>query len=328
MVESPPMPRRGVLVALGLAPAAMVLGRQAWALANQVEISTDARWRYIVSNGVPGHATGSFPNRNNPNRISAQSYRFKTPLNPRANATVQPVTGQLFGVAVNGVPFDPATAEFWNRDRRSGWNYEAIGGAVNLGLDRNNAHVQPTGAYHYHGVPTGLIERWSPETHSAVIGYAADGFPVYVIYGFANGQDPRRGVRPLRSSWQLRDGTRPDGPGGRYDGTFTADYEYVAGSGDLHKANGRFGPTPDYPQGIYAYFLTAMFPYIPRWFRGTPDASFRHVPPAGMQEGRPGNSRGSGPRGLRPEPGNGPRMGPPPLGRPPPPGGRWPPPRG
>jgi hypothetical protein len=27
----------------------------------------------------------------------------------------------LFGMALNGVPFDPGTAEFWNRDPSSGW---------------------------------------------------------------------------------------------------------------------------------------------------------------------------------------------------------------
>ena len=28
-----------------------------------------------------------------------------------------------------------------------------------LGTDCNNAHVQPTGAYHYHGIPESLINR-------------------------------------------------------------------------------------------------------------------------------------------------------------------------
>src|SRR5262249_53556518 len=51
-------------------------------------------------------------------------------------------------------------------------------------------------------------------------------------------------------------------------GTFVEDYEYVAGSGDLDRYNGRFAKTPEYPDGIYAYFLTTdeqgrlAFPYL------------------------------------------------------------------
>jgi hypothetical protein len=63
-------------------------------------------------------------------------------------------------------------------------------------------------------------------------------------------------------------------PGGRYDGTFTADYEYVPGMGDLDECNGRRCITPDFPQGTYAYFLTEDWPVIPRRYRGTPSADF------------------------------------------------------
>jgi hypothetical protein len=34
------------------------------------------------------------------------------------------------------------------------------------------------------------------------------------------------------------------------------DYIYTAGAGDLDVHNGRFCVTPDYPSGIYAYFVT------------------------------------------------------------------------
>ena len=50
------------------------------------------------------------------------------------------------------------------------------------GLDDHHAHVQPTGAYHYHGLPTGLIEHLRKEKDDnkmLLIGYAADGFPIY-----------------------------------------------------------------------------------------------------------------------------------------------------
>ena len=42
-----------------------------------------------------------------------------------------------FGIGVNGVLFEPGTAEFWMGNRSADWNYEALGGAVRLGLDSN-----------------------------------------------------------------------------------------------------------------------------------------------------------------------------------------------
>ena len=78
-------------------------------------------------------------------------------------------------------------------------------------------------------------------------------------------------VSELTSSYQLKEGARPngaDGPGGTYDGTFVQDYEYVAGSGDLDECNGRITVTPDFPDGTYAYFLTDDWPVIPRCVKG------------------------------------------------------------
>ena len=60
----------------------------------------------------------------------------------------------LFGVRLNGVPFAPVAAEFWQRNPRSSWQYEAMSGEVNLGLNESHADVQPSRAYHYHGIPT------------------------------------------------------------------------------------------------------------------------------------------------------------------------------
>ena len=51
-------------------------------------------------------------------------------------------------------------------------------------------------------------------------------------------------------------------------GTFTQDYEYVAGSGDLDECNGRFGVTPEFPTGIYHYYITDTYPFIQRCVKG------------------------------------------------------------
>jgi hypothetical protein len=282
---------------------------------SHVAITTKGDKRIIEANGLPNHKPGQFPNRGNPNSISAQRYRFEMPLKPNVNDRPRPVERYIFGIAVNGVVFDPGTAEVWRpgdpivsrpgRDTRRGpnddprqiWNYDAMG-KMDLGIDQNHAHVQPTGAYHYHGLPTGLIERLRTERGPAVkdmllIGYAADGFPIYAEYGHAKVDDASSPLKKLRPSYHLKKGTRPkgeDGPGGKYDGTFTQDYEFVKGSGDLDECNGRKGVTPEYPDGTYYYVVTDVFPFIPRFFRGTPDSSFEKrmgPPPGGPGRRRP-----------------------------------------
>jgi hypothetical protein len=102
----------------------------------------------------------------------------------------------------------------------------------------------------------------------------------------------------MRSSYQVKKGTRPNGPGGTFDGTFTEDFEYVAGSGDLDECNGRFGVTPEYPAGIYHYCVTAEFPQLSRLWKGTPDQSFQKKGPPRGGMGPPG-MRGKGPPGAR-----------------------------
>jgi len=122
----------------------------------------------------------------------------------------------------------------------------------------------------------------APEKPMQLLGYAADGFPIYGPECPQESGDLKSPVRRLRSSYRLRDGRRKDGPKGRFDGAFVQDFEYVARGGDLDESNGRTGVTPEFPNGTYYYVLTDEFPYIPRLYRGTPDPSFKHGPPPGM----------------------------------------------
>ena len=252
------------------------------ARAGEVRFAIEGDYRVIRADGLPDHETGSFPNRGNPNRISAQNYVVRVPARPQLASRVTPLGLQSFGFAINGVPFDPGAAEFWNGDRR--WQYEAMSGAVPLGLDQNNAHVQPNGAYHYHGLPTGLLARFAGTTAPVLVGWAADGFPVYGPLGYAEAGARSTKLVSLRPSWRVKSGARAGGPGGRHDGSFVQDYEYVAGLGDLDECNGRSGVTPDFPAGTYYYVLTDAFPYIPRCFRGTPDPSFARGPRGGSDD--------------------------------------------
>lgn len=244
---------------------------------SRIEIRVEGGTRIISANGLPSHGVGEFPNRDNPNTIRAQSYTFHLDATPKLAGHTRPVRGFPFGIAVNGVVFNPVAAE-WYMGRRGEWQYEAMSGAIALGLDANNAHVQPSGTYHYHGLPTGLLNELgvSRDAHSPIIGWAADGFPIYARYGQLDRNDPASPIVEHTSSYRLKEGKRPGGdmPGGFYDGTFTADYAYVAGSGTLDECNGTFAVTPDFPDGTYAYFLTADWPVIPRCLRGTPAQDF------------------------------------------------------
>ncbi len=278
------------------APAGVVEERSWWldlvpraVAASRMEIDDRQGFRFIRADGLPDHATGQFPNRSNPNRISQQAYSFRMPLTPvKAGQPSYYRRNHLFGVAINGVVFDPNTAEFWNNDPRAGWMIEALSGAVPLGFDRNNAHVQPDGSYHYHGIPVGLVELQGRREGPVLVGWAADGFPIYVD-GAA------------RPGWRLKTTRDSGGPGGRPDGTYTRDYEYTAGAGDLDECNGRQGATPEFPKGTYHYVITARFPFVPRCFAGTADASF--VKQGGAHTGgrpRPGGGPGGGPGGPPP----------------------------
>ncbi|WP_395748443.1 YHYH protein [Prosthecobacter sp.] len=281
-----------------------------------VKITTDDQYRRIQANGIPDHTPGQFPNRHNPNVIGPQSYDYKVPLHPKLAEKPSPFRMQPFGIAVNGVVFDPFAAEWWQGNPSSGWQYEPHGGAIDLGLDASNAHVQPNGAYHYHGIPTGLVEKaGGDKTKMVLVGWAADGFPIYNQWGHSEAKNASSPLKKLTSSYDIKKGTRPaESPGGKYDGAFVQDYEYIEGKGDLDASNGRFGVTPEFPEGTYHYVLTDTYPYIPRQFAGTPDASFeRRGPPGGGfgppgrgRRGGPGGGPPGGPPGMRPPPGFGP----------------------
>ena len=151
-------------------------------------------------------------------------------------------------------------------------------------------------------------------TQMRLVGWAADGFPIYSAYGLTDPKDTASPLKKLRSSWQIKKGSRDGGPGGKFDGTFTADFEFVPESGDLDECNGRFEVTPEFPQGTYAYHITEEFPWISRSWKGTPDASFNkrmgpgpggHVDPAGLADARADRRRArrlpSGPDARRSE---------------------------
>ena len=247
---------------------------------SQVKTYTSGRYRYIVSNGIPS-VHGIFPDKYDRNYIMAQKYKFRMPIEPRTNDSITPLN-YCFGITVEGVPLIPFDAEWWKNDPSSGWHFVALAKnklSPNLGIDHANGHVHPIGVYHYHGLSKPLLQKLSggtsKPTKMILVGYAADGFPIYGKYGYADANSIKSPLIALKSSYQLKQGNRPkSGPPGKYDGTFIQDYQYVKGSGNLDQCNGRYGVTPDFPNGTYYYVMTESFPHIGRCFRGTPDKSF------------------------------------------------------
>jgi hypothetical protein len=248
---------------------------------SNITINEGGSFTTIASNNIPDHVVGAFPNSSNPNTIAAQNETYTITATPSiASSTTPLLDGRpmySFGITLNGVELDPEAAEPFGGSNWE-WNLNALSNG--LGLDCNNAHVQPNGKYHYHGEPMGYIETINYTGNAMkMIGYAADGFPIYYKVGYSDASNSNSGVTELKSSYQLKSGERPgDGiaaPCGEYNGKYTNDYEYINGLGDLDECNGRTGVTPEYPSGTYYYVITSDYPVIPRYFRGTPDASFR-----------------------------------------------------
>ena len=89
--------------------------------------------------------------------------------------------------------------------------------------------------------------------HSPIIGWAYDGNPIYGPYGY----DTNTGgnVRALKSGYKLSQLNNRPPLSSWKQGFFCEDFVFT-GEGDLDEHNGRYCVTPDFPNGVYAYFAT------------------------------------------------------------------------
>lgn len=234
--------------------------------------------RTMVTNALPNHKTGAFPTKGNPNTIAAQNRTYTFPVNPKYTGKAK--WAREPGVALNGVKFEPGTAEVVACETGESYRVEALQDEIDLGLDFNHAHVQPTGAYHYHGTPTSVIENHDTGKDLVHVGFAHDGFPMF--YSKSGAYKP---------SYKLVSGNREgeectyENPmqkvdvslGGHHDGTYTSDFEFVDGSGDLDECN---GITID---DKYMYLVTNEFPYVSRCLMGEFKESRPNGPPPGRR---------------------------------------------
>jgi hypothetical protein len=268
-----------------------------------VNLTSTANWscssttRTLSANSVPDHDVGPFDIQADLDfTISAQTTSFTATMTPKVTSSTGSQT-QPSGYALNGLKFDPGTGGNCKSTATSNdttlvsgsttetvggctllgnlgtWRMEALGqSSFNFGTDASNGHVQPTGEYHYHGMPEKFITKLGKGTATmTLVGWASDGFPMYARYGYVTATDATSGVKVLTSSWRKK--STPDS--GRPStsifpmGTFLQDYENAAGTGDLDECNGRTGVTPEFPGGIYHYVVTDSWPYVHRCVKGT-----------------------------------------------------------
>lgn len=186
--------------------------------------------RNVSGNGLPSHATGTFPVATtddayqvdrNPNSIKAQTLAYALPAAPAIAAKPSCIGGGPIGIMLTGsVLFDALDAE--GRDAPAHEVQDACGG-----------HPEITGVYHYHSLSPCMDIGTSTTQHSKLVGYAADGFGIY----------------------------GPRGDGGRV--LTTADLDECHGITDTITWNGK-------QVRMYHYVLTADFPYSVSCYKGTP----------------------------------------------------------
>lgn len=242
------------------------------AFSGNLKITTEKNECILSSNLIPNHDFNdgeySFPNN-----VSAQAVEYRITSTPTFADQISELSlRQDNALLLNGVKVDLLAAGCFGigngrigcNDINQAWRYDPMHAANGFRVDSHNAHSQPDGSYHYHGHPNALFDDTSV---NAVIGFAADGFPILSSY-FSRDNST---VRKATSSYRLKSGSRPNTqgqPGGIYDGTYRDDYEYVAGHGDLDECNGMM------INGSYGYYVTDAYPYILTCFKGTPHESF------------------------------------------------------
>ncbi len=132
--------------------------------------------RVFVGNDLPNHPTGNYPVSSsddayaydrNPNSIREQSVSFNLPAIPTAANQPNCIGGEV-GIMLSGVVIFSA------------FDSEGRDAAAHEVQDSCDGHPQVSGFYHYHNLSDCFEDT---ETgHSALMGYAFDGYGIYGYY--------------------------------------------------------------------------------------------------------------------------------------------------
>ena len=231
----------------------------------------------FTTNSIPNH---NFHDNGNFNTfVAAVPNSYSVTKTPTDAAMPTPISLNYDNaIFLNGVKLDVLAAACYGvgpdmlgqerrgcNDMQTPWRYDPMFGSSSFGTDSHNAHTQPDGTYHYHGNPMALFNS---DVESPVIGFAADGYPIFGPYINDGGT-----LREVVPGYTLKTGARANQlgegafPGGNYDGTYRDDYEFTS-AGDLDECNGMTR------NGVYGYYISNAFPWAINCFKGTPDSSF------------------------------------------------------
>lgn len=245
----------------------------------QVQYSTNNV--YVSTHDIADWTPVGYDWPNNPWSPEAQNFVFKITLHPEEKTSNKIATpyGHI-GIWTNGVSiYNPKDAKTWQDSGQWFQNAFYFEHLEMETFDPCLGHPNNMHEYHLHVNPTCLYNDKDSSQYAPIIGFAFDGFPIYGAYASAN-PDGSGAIKRMRSSYRLRSitqrNTLPNGtplPASLYGpalviyplGAYVEDYEYVAGLGDLDELNGRFCVTPEYPNGIYAYFTTIDAAQIPQY---------------------------------------------------------------
>ncbi len=201
-----------------------------------------------------------------------------------------PLSEGCYGIAStysNG-DMDEEGEEQYGCNSANEWRYNFnYANNTHLKQDSFYGHVTSDGVYQYHRLADSFFELCinNPEMASQVIGYAADGFPIYGCLVDESNSDKGR---LARSGYALRSGersseelsSRPNVKSSEYDGQFISDYGHRSedessndtNAYDLDRCNGMKFYEND--ESSYRYYMTPDFPYGPYCLVGAKDESF------------------------------------------------------
>jgi hypothetical protein len=227
-------------------PTPWIRSNRTWDLTAKPHVSGSVSWpnrRFalrlgssalrITGNDLPSHTTGVFPIASsdpayqydkNPNAIAPTTLNAAIPRNPRLASRPSCLSLGPIGVMLTG-------AVFFNALDANGRD-----AAAHELQDRCGGHPQQQGEYHYHALPLCQLTAGSRRRHSALVGYALDGFGIY----------------------------GPRGQGGK-----------VLSNADLDACHGHTHVIAWHGRRVrmYHYHATAEYPYTLGCYRGTPASS-------------------------------------------------------